>query len=248
MPLLMMPFPEGLAAVEVIPESSKMNVNAVPPMELGRLLVALGMGPEVASQTAMAIEHWRGTGGAALDPMYLSRAPSFRAPHASIEQIEELMSIAGITPELFYGGYTRTPDGALLPRAGLRDCLSVYSAGTGFDLNTVQPAVMLAVGVPASGVEMVTRMRRMMPIKPQMLGEMMAMLGPAGGRFRLGGDKIYTLRATARLFRPDGRLSDLRRTVSMTVQTYSKSAPDGFRVLAWQEQAAAEPLFNVWPN
>ena len=45
--------------------------------------------------------------------MYLARSPSFRAPHASLELIEELMSVAGITPELFHGGYTRTPEGRI---------------------------------------------------------------------------------------------------------------------------------------
>jgi general secretion pathway protein K len=248
MPLLLMPFPEGEAAVEVIPESSKLNVNQAPERELMMLMVALGVPPEGAQQIAAAVLNWRGGGGSALDQMYLTRTPSFRAPHASLEQIEELMSIAGITPDLFYGGYTRTPAGALVPRPGLRDCLSVYSGSTGLDVNTASPAVMLALGAPPEGVEGLVNLRRQMPIRRQQLGAVMGLLGPAAGRFRLGGDQIYTLRATARMRRPDGVLSDLRRTVAMTVQIYSKSSPDLYRVLAWQDQAAGQPLFSVWPQ
>ena len=248
MPLLRMPFPEGEAAVEVIPESAKLNVNQATERELVMLLSVLGVPPEGVQQTAMAIMNWRGGAGGPFDQMYLARVPSFRAPHASIEQIEELMSIAGITPELFHGGYTRTPQGALIPRAGLRDCLSVYSAGTGLDINTADPAVMLALGAPPQGVEALVNLRRQMPIRQAQLGAARGLLGPAAGRFRLGGERIYTLRATARMRRPDGVLSDLRRTVAMTVQIDSKSSPDLYRVLAWQDQAAGQPLFSVWPQ
>lgn len=245
-PLILLPFPDGAAAVEVIPESSRFNVNTVSGDELFKLLLALGLSPEAARQAGQAVLHWRGGGGGPLDTMYLSRTPSFRAPHASVDQLEELMSVMGITPELFYGGYARTPEGGLVPRPGLRDCLSVYSTGTNFDINTVSPAVMLAVGVPPSSVEAVVNLRRQVPIRE--LGVVAPFLGPAAGRFRIGGDLIYTLRATARLRRPDGALSDLRRSVSMTVQLYTKTSPDAFRVLAWQDNAAAPPLFNVWPN
>ena len=247
-PLLLMPFPEGEAAVEVIPESSKLNVNQVSDRELATLLAVLGVPPEGAQQIAMAVLNWRGGGGSPLDQMYLMRSPSFRAPHASLEQIEELMSIAGITPELFHGGYTRTLQGGLVPRPGLRDCLSVYSGGTALDLNTAEPAVMLALGGPPQGVETLVNMRRQMVIRQQQVGAVMGLLGPAAGRFRLGGDRIYTLRATARMRRPDGVLSDLRRTVAMTVQIDSKSSPDLFRVLAWQDQAAGQSIFSVWPQ
>jgi len=87
-----------------------------------------------------------------------------------------------------------------------------------------------------------------MPVRPEQMPLVTAMLGPGAGRFRVGGDRIYTLRATARLRRPDGTLSDLRRSVAMTVQLNSKTSQDGFRILGWQDQAAGRQLFDVWPN
>jgi general secretion pathway protein K len=247
--LIPMVFPGGEAMVEVIPESSRLNVNRASLEELFKLLAVLGLPPEEATRAAAAIVHWRAGGGGPLDQMYLSGTPSFRAPHASFEQIEELMSVAGITPELFYGGYSRDPGGALAPRSGLRDCLSVWSSGAALDINTADPAVMLALGAPPQGVAALVNLRRQMPVTPPRLGDARTLLGPAGGKFGLGGgDRIYSLRAPARLRRQDGRLSDLRRTVSMTVQLYSKTSPDGFRVLAWNDNAAGRALFNIWPE
>ncbi|MBI5280703.1 MAG: general secretion pathway protein GspK [Candidatus Solibacter usitatus] len=249
-PLLVFNFPGGVAMVEVIPESSRLSVNRASPEEIFRLLIALGLPPEEAGQVSGAILHWRGQGGGQLDSIYLSRTPSFRAPHASLEQIEELMSVAGITPELFHGGYTRTAEGALMPRSGLRDCLTVWSAGNSpLDINTTDPAVMLALGAPPQGVEALVNLRSRSPIPPVQRGEASALLGPAAGRFGIGGTELtYTLRATARLRRQDGRLSDLRRSVALTVQLLPMSQPGGYRILAWHDNAAGRELFNVWPE
>lgn len=243
-PRLAFRFPEGDAIVEVIPESSRFNVNAIGREDLQRLLFVLGVPPDRARLITSAVLHWRGSELSDLDTLYLSASPSFRAPRASLEQIEELMSAAGITPDLFYGGYTRTPEGALVRRAGLRDCLSVFSSGRPFDINTVPPAVMMAVGVPAPAADMIVRMRMQQPITN--LQTVAPLLGPVAGRFRIGGDNIYTLRATARVRRSDGRPGDVRRTVAMTVQLQSTVSPEGFRVLAWEDSALPSPEVEAW--
>ena len=250
-PLLLMQFPEGEAAVEMIPESSKLNVNSAPPEDLNRLMLALGLTPMAAGQVTAAILDWRG-GGPILtqfDQYYLSMNPSFRAPHASMEQIEDLLSVRGITPELYYGRYDRTEQGWLVAHAGLKDCLSVYSSGSALDLNTAQAETMLAVGAPPPAVEAVTIMRRMAPIQPAQLGSVMPMLGPSANRFRLGGDSIYTLRATARPRRQDGSISDLRRRATMTVAFNSKTYADGFTIFQRNDDAVGErTLFDPWPQ
>lgn len=245
-PVIVLHFPEGVAVVEVIPESSRFNVNFITRDELQRLLFALGVEPERAALITAGILHWRGSELSDLDARYLSSVPSFRAPRASLEQIEELMSVAGVTPGIFYGGYTRTPGGSLARRPGLRDCLSVFSRGAGFDINTVHPAVMIAAGVSAPAAEAIVALRRQSPVRD--LQAVAPYLGPAAARFRLGGDNIYTLTATARLRLPDGRLSDLRRSVAMTVQMHSTVSPDAYRILAWQDTAAPVDWEDAWPR
>jgi general secretion pathway protein K len=249
-PLLRFLFPDGEAAVEIVAESSKLNVNRAQQKDLFNVLVALGLPPEQAAMSTQAIMDWRAPAqqSAAGQAANLMAQPTFRPPHASLEQIEELMAIPGITPDLFYGGYARSPQGGLVPRPGLRDVLSVYSSGSSLDINTAEPAVMMAVGVPPQAIDMILGLRRQGPIRQFQMAGLREILGPAAGRFRLGGDKIYTLRSTARMRRADGTLSDLRRTVAMTVQIYSQTSPEGFRILAWQDNASGQSHFDVWPN
>lgn len=252
-PLLYLPFPEGDAVVEMIPESSRMNVNRATGEELYRLMLALGVHDMGARQIAAAILEWRSpiTGNQAglFDRIYLSQIPSFRAPHASFEQIEDLLPVHGITPDLFYGRYERLPNGAVVARPGLRDCLSVFSSHSAMDINSVEPEVMLAAGAPPSAVQMIMANRRAGPLMPEQFGVSRALLGSAASRFRIGGDNIYTLQAFARPRRADGRLSDLVRSASMTVQINSTRAPGGTRILQYRENTpGARQRYEVWPR
>lgn len=252
MPLLRLRFKTGEAVVEMIPESSRINVNEASPQDLTRLNLAMGMPQQAALQLAQAIIDWRAPSPMGLfspfDAIYLQRNPSFRAPHASVLQIDELMNVAGMTSELFFGGWTRTQDGRLAARAGLRDCLTVYADAdsNGYDINTTAVPMMVALGAPLQGALAVEQLRSRMPITEPQLRAVSGLLGPAAGRFRLGGDNIYTIRATARPYGPDGKLSDARRTVAMTVQLYYQEASDATRVMAWQESAVPRPDIDGW--
>lgn len=251
MPLIRLPSPGGEAVVEVIAETSRFNVNRVTTDELNRLLLALGLDVARASAVSAGILDWRAPvpgPGSPFDQTYLMSAPSFRAPHTSIEQIEELLSVQGVTPELFYGRYERQPDGSLAHLPGLRDCLSVYSSSQPFDLNTVPVPVMLAVGVPLTAAQTLAALRHASPILESALPMISDLLGPAMGRFRLGGERIYTLRATARPRLPDGRLSELRRTASMTVVLQPQYVTEGYRILNYSEGFPEVPTFQLWPQ
>ncbi len=59
MPLLQFNFPTGAASTEVIPETSKLNVNCAPPAELLRLLLALGAPADQAEAVVQGILDWR---------------------------------------------------------------------------------------------------------------------------------------------------------------------------------------------
>jgi hypothetical protein len=250
-PLLRFISPGGESAVEIVPESSRLNVNTATPDQLALLLAAMGLEPPAVAALTSAILDWRVPPpgpSSPFDRIYLQAAPSFRAPHASLEQIEELLSVQGVTPDLFYGRYQRLPDGQLVQLPGLRDCLSVYSGGTSFDLNTVAVPVMISIGVPPNVARSIDALRRISPILEPQLPAINDMLGPLAGRFRLGGDRIYTLIATARPRNASGAVSDLRRSASMTVQLMSRFTPDGYRVLHFREAQPESPRFLVWPN
>ena len=249
MPYLPFSFPTGSALVEVNPESSKMDVNAAPVDFLARLIMALGYPQPLAARVALAIDHWRSRYDPQnpLDGLYLQLNPTFQVPHASFQQIEELASVYGMTPEMLYGRVERAPDGTWVPRAGLRDCLSVYGGAGSFDINSVQPAVMAAAGVPAPAIGTVVALRRQAPITPDQLRALAQILGPAAPQFVVGGARMYTIRATARIRKPNGGLSDLRRTAALTVLLAPKYDIGGYRILDARSGPAVRPLEEVWP-
>lgn len=217
-PVLRFTFPSGQASVEVVPETAKLNINTTPPTVLLRLVAAMGVNPARAEQIVAGILDWRTPAGVTeFDAFYQSLTPSFRSRHASFEETEELLLVRGMTPDLYYGGYDHDAEGHLIPRAGLRDCLSVYGSKGPVDANTAQPAVLVAIGFSPEAATAIVARRRMMPF--QNPGEVGALVGPSLGlgRLRVGGNSIFTFRSTARIQLPNGQLSDLRRTVAATV-------------------------------
>lgn len=214
MSVLPMAFPGGMAMVEVMPESAKLNVNRATPQELAMLLLAMGLPADRAQMITAAILDWRSQAPAltGFDQYYLGLRPSFRARHASLEQIEELLYIRGVTPDLFFGTWARNAQGVLTRMPGLRDCLTVYGYNGAFDVNTAQAPVLVAVGVPPDVVAQIVARRAMRPFLNQAeLNAVMGQAGSAGGKLRLGGNSIYTLRATA--------------TLSMNVDAAAMGAP-----------------------
>jgi general secretion pathway protein K len=233
-PLLRMSFPTGEAEVEVIPETAKYNLNRASPDDLLRLMVALGAG-ERARDIVAAIVDWRTPGGPSqFDQYYLSLTPSFRARHASFEEIEELLVLRGMTPDLYYGTYERDTAGQLFRRGGLNECVSIFGATDQFEINTAHPAVLASLGLTDGQIRAIIERRRTQPFLPQ------NDLGPFGGRLKVGGNSTYTVRATARLRLGNGQLSDLRRSVAAMVKFLPAGFDAPYHIMRWYD--------NAWRN
>ena len=235
-------FPEGQAHVDVIPETAKFNLNTANPADLARLLVNLGVSPGQADEIVAAIVDWRGGTGqpsSPFDAFYQSLRPPFLAPHAPFHEIEELLAVKGVTPDLFYGAWERAPDGAaqrLYPRTGLRDCVSIFGATDQFDVNTAPPAVLAAVGVPPDGVMALVAQRRVRAFEKQEdLQAFQEVAGAGYARLRIGGNSIFTLRATARLRLGNGKLSDLRRTLGALLKLMPPGYDASYHILRWYD-------------
>jgi general secretion pathway protein K len=235
-PSMDLAFPSADVHVDVIPETSKLSLNGSRPEDILRLLLALGTPEDQATEITAAIVDWRTAVDqmhpSPFDSFYLSRSPSFMASHTSFQENEELLLVKGMTAELYYGS------SLVSSRAGLRDCLSVYGSSGAVDINTAQPATLQAVGLTPTDADTIVKSRAQHPVLDyKELGEIAQSLGPAGYRLRIGGETMYTLRATARLRRPDGKLSDLRRTAGALVKMYlpgnKSNKPVGFDVVRW---------------
>jgi len=235
-PRIDLDFPEAQATVEIIPATSKLSVNAIRPEDLLRLLTALQVPLADATEITSAILDWRTPPDplhpSLFDSFYLGQSPSFLPRHTSYQEDDELLLTKGMTPEIYYG------DSLGNSHSGLRDCLSVYGTDYGIDINTAQPATLLAIGISPEDVKAIVDRRAARPyLDYRELEPVIQALGPSGQRLGIGGRSIYTLRATARLKHPDGTLSDMRRTVAALLQFNmpgnSRKRPTGFQVLRW---------------
>jgi general secretion pathway protein K len=242
MPPLQFHFASGDVTVDVSPESSKLNLNMALPADLFRLLSALGVPPDRAQLITEAIIDWRtpppGGQPTPFDMFYLQQNPSFTAAHTSFQEIEGLLLVRGMTPELFYGTWDRddtVQPPRLTQRIGLRDCVSTYSNGT-FDVNSTPLPVLLASGLPADAALAVAAQRKLQLFpNVQALRAFTRDMGPAAGRLNLGGASMFTLRATARPRSASGVPSDMRRSVSALIK-FSPENGGLFHIVRWYDR------------
>jgi general secretion pathway protein K len=248
-PRLYFSYASGDAVVEVIPESSKMNINQAGREDLLRVVIAVTGNLQQATEIVEGILDWRGGGGPGLfDSYYSAIAPTFRARHASFEEIEELLFVRGMTPEIFYGNYVADTQGRLYASGGLRDCFSVWGGPGPYDVNSVSPAMMQAFGIPPEGAAAIVARRQVAPF--QNLGQV-GDLGYSAPRLTVGGGNvIWTLRATARLRRADGSPSEVVRSASAIVrQMDTRMYPMmPLHVLRWYDDAWSQFAPRVVPQ
>lgn len=242
-PRMYMAFPSGAAVVEVIPEAARLNINTANPDDLYRVVFAVTGDATRASQITAGIVDWRSpaSGPTSNDEYYFGISPTFRARHASFQEIEELLLVRGMTPEIFYGNYTADADGRLYARGGLRDCLSTWGSSGPFDANTASPALMEAMGVAPNDVVALLGQRQMRPFRS--IADV-RQVTPYVGRLGVGGGgSIWTLRATARLRRSDGMLSDAVRTASATVKLLDpRQTAYPAVILRWHDDAWSQSV------
>jgi len=243
MSLLNMNFPSGIASVEIIPESARLNVNRATPQELGMLFVSMGLPPDRAQMIVEAIVDARSgnPGGSPLDQFYLAVNPTFRPRHASFEQIEELLYMRGVSADLFHGTWVRNIAGVLVRLPGLKDCLTVYGINDAYDINTSPAPVLQAIGLPPDLVAAIVQRRAVRPfLMPAELGPIIGAAGPAGGKLRIGGNSVYTLRATSTLrAQPPAFVSDVRRSASLVIKFNNNMKEDltPYWILRWYDNA-----------
>jgi len=251
-PRLYFSYPSGDVVVEMMPEAAKLDINQASGDDLLRLVTAVSGDSQRAAQITSGIMAWRGGGGGspaapsnALSP---TSGPTFQPRGASFEEIEELLLVPGMTPELYYGNYAAEGD-RLSPRGGLRESLSVWGSQGPFDANAISPALLETLGAPPGAISQMMQRRAQVPFHN--LAEVAA-LGIPTQRLEVSGEHlIWNIRATARLRRPDGSASEVVRSASAVAELVLPPRsrprfPIQLRVLrfyedAWSEFAAATP-------
>jgi general secretion pathway protein K len=233
MPYIRYSYSTGEVLVEVIPEAGKLNINTAPEPDITRLLFTVGIPADRAQQIAQGIVSYRSFSEET------QQSSTFRPRNASLEELEEILLVPGMTPDIFFGRFDRDPSGRLVPRGGLRDCLTVWGAGNRVDINTAAPALLESLGLRPDVVHQIVARRTTNPFKT--MDELQPIIqgaGPEAARLGIGGATIWTLRATARLRLPGGKLSDIRRTVGAAVKFLDPNQFNPpYHILRWYDDA-----------
>jgi hypothetical protein len=96
---------------------------------------------------------------------------------------------------------------------------------------------MQALGLPPESAAMVVAMRRQAPFRTGDQINAVPEIGLAGGHLGIGSSSVITLRATAMTMLPNGKLSDLRRSVSAMVAFLGDKYDPPYHILRWYDNA-----------
>ena len=146
----------GTLRVRLIDESGKININRVNEETLRRIFLNLSIAPDRADILVDSIMDWRDPDdlhrpNGAENDYYQSLTPPYTAKNGSLDTIEDLLWIRGMTPDLFYGypeeRIQEVGDGS--NRVALRDLFTVDSPIDRVNLRTASAEVIHAlVGIP----------------------------------------------------------------------------------------------------
>jgi len=126
----------------LVDEDRKININTADPGILKNLVGYIGQFPEeIAQGIANAIVDWRDEDsdrreGGAEDYEYRSLSPSYEAKDAPFENLEELLFVRGVSPDLYQ---------ALVPY------VTIYGSGK-LNINTASFPALLALGLSEEAV------------------------------------------------------------------------------------------------
>ncbi len=191
----------GVVDLEIIGEGGKLNIYYTEPDILARVMVFSGVDPERARQIAAGIVARRRAN--------VSSGSSFSSSLPSFLQLEDLLTVSGMTPDIYYGWWTRD-QGRLVERGGVSPYFTLLDGGA-VNANYASPVVLRAVGVPEGAIMAILAVRAGQVIDdPGRFG-----VGALAGGLTLagGGSIAYTVRATAQL---KGR--PVRRTVAALIR------------------------------
>ena len=227
----------GAAEIEVTDETGKINVNLANEDVLRNLMLQASLRQDEADTVVDSILDWRDPDQdarplGAEDAYYQGLPEPYHIKDGPFDNIEELLLVRGVTPEVFYGQKFKDESGALVTRGGLVHFLTTYTSVNRININSAPVEVLASVpGVDRQRAEAIVQQRREKPFGAAEVGER---LGPGTdtntmaflSAFR---SNVFSLRSVARL---NGR--KVAAAIRCTIGVDSAS-PSGYRVIYWNE-------------
>jgi general secretion pathway protein K len=147
--LMRVPYAHGVALVEIVNETGKLDLNVADRKQLARLLEARGLERAQAAHLAIAIDHWRSPPGSddeefkALDDYY--RDAGYRPTHDRYASVEEVLRVRGMSRDIFYGTADYSRQNGFHYQYGVGQDLTIYSKSAQVNVNYASQAVLLSV-------------------------------------------------------------------------------------------------------
>jgi general secretion pathway protein K len=134
----------GSYKLSMTDESGKININTLTDSSgivLNNLLVNLGIEKETADTIVDSILDWKSPTGLhrlhGADSSYYSSLPNpYKAKNANFDNLEELLLVKGVTPDILYGNGQRP---------GLIRFMTIYGNATRININAAAPELLKAI-------------------------------------------------------------------------------------------------------
>jgi general secretion pathway protein K len=183
---------------EVFDQSGKINLNTLTDISgiiVNNLLLNLGVSKENADTIVDSILDWKDTDElqrlhGAESAYYMSLPNPYKSKNASLETVEELLMVKGITPEILYGSNKKS---------GLFDFLAVHANSEGINVNTAPKEVLAALpGMTPELANKLSSFRETAEIKTlqeleSIVGVSFPLMSPYIG---ISESNMYTIKAT----------------------------------------------------
>ena len=160
-------FDHGTCEVRVMGEAGKVNINLVSEPVLRKIINQFGLEGEERDVVVDSILDWRTPGelhrlNGAKSDYYQSLKEPYDCKNGSLDSIEELLLVRGVTPELFYGMKKtgKGDEGGRVDRAGLKDIFSIYASGEQIDINSASATTLrIVLGIPNEVAQQIVNAR-----------------------------------------------------------------------------------------
>jgi len=230
-------FSTGKCEVRVLGEDGKININAVSETLLRKIVGNMGLEGEGRDVVVDSILDWRDSDdfyrlNGAENDYYQSLPNPYECKNGSLDTVEELLLIKGVTPDLFHGKRKKEGDGKS-EKVGLKDIFSIYASGEQIDINSASPLVMrMALGIPRDVAQLLVKAREEKKFENQVdlirrVPEMIPFIGEVG-RWMVYQTRraYYTIESKAR-----GQ-DEAVRGVKATVKIDSREKK-GYKIIQW---------------
>ena len=165
-------YAQGVALVEIVSETGKVDLNVAGREQLARLFEARGVENKQAVQLASAVDHWRRPAGSdeegfkALDDFY--REAGYQPAHDRFASVEEMLLVRGMSRDILYGTAEFSRENGMQSLYGIGQDLTVYSQTTEMNVNYASKAALRSVpGVTEQLAESIIQERSKGPFQSQ---------------------------------------------------------------------------------